>query len=153
MAAKKRNETGKVGGMTGRAALYTLALIAAALLVLVVSAMLIPGLEAGPRPPPGGVGFSFDADNFFLLRAAFSVLNLALVIYLLFIYVRNYVRIKSSFTLGLATFIFSLLLYALSTFPAVHMALGPYSRSAFLSFVPMLFTAISLLILAKLSNE
>jgi len=162
MAARKKTES-KKSGVEGLAVLWTLALIAAAIALLAASSLLIPGvgdMMRGDRfdhAPPPGREISENAvaaieDNL-ALRYGFSALNVILVIYLLYVYVKDYLSIKSSFTLGLVAFLFSFLLYALSSFPLMRMVLGPLGMASMLSFVPMLFSAVGLLIFAKLSNE
>ena len=155
MAARKRTE--KRSGATKKdalAALYTFALILAAVALLALSSMLLPTLspfvrEAG-RMEPGAVAEALEQN--LLLRLGLSALNVALAAYLLFIYVRDYLRLRASFTLGIIAFLFSFLLCALSSFPLVRM-LGPYGAASSISFVPMLFSAIGLLIFAKLGSE
>jgi hypothetical protein len=139
-------------------ALYTIALIAAALGLIVVSSLLLPGIGRafrGPEslehaPPPGDVSMF---ENNFALSLFFSLLNVGLAIYILFIYVKDYLAVRSSFTLGMVVFVFSFLLYAISSLPLVHMVLGPYGAASRLSVVPMVFSAICLAIFAKLSSE
>ena len=55
--------------------------------------------------------------------------------------------------MGLVAFLFSFLMYAVANVPLLHLLLGSYGMAAMISFVPMLFSAIGLLIFAKLSNE
>ncbi|MEM3399721.1 MAG: hypothetical protein QXP42_02730, partial [Candidatus Micrarchaeia archaeon] len=88
-----------------------------------------------------------------LLRLLLATLNVILVICLLYIYVRDYIRLRSNFTLGLIAFLFSFLLYAISTIPLIHIILGPYVGPSIFSFIPLLFSAIGLIIFAKVSNE
>lgn len=156
--ARKAKSDGN--GNWGRAAIYTLGLIFLAFAVMAASSFLLPGLGAhdwggaGPRNSPHPFGAPQpELGDFFTLRLAFSVLNVLLLIYLLFVYVKDYLRLKSSFTLGLVAFLFSFLMYALSSLPLVHMVLGPFGISSVFSFVPMLFSAIGLIIFVKLSNE
>jgi hypothetical protein len=165
-ASKKSNHKKDSAGNGGRAALYTIGLVVLAFALIAVSSFLFPrfGGMNGRAPqgdfgiPPRGLGvftedrLSFDMYNYFLLRFAFGVVNVALVIYLLFVYVKDYMRLKAKFTLGIIAFLFSFLLYALSSLPLLPIVLGPNGRDIF-SFVPMLFSAIGLLIFAKLSNE
>ncbi len=151
MAAKRKNENGQ--NRAGPAALYTVALIAVALGVLALSSLLLPHFERELRAPPGSPSFPPDIGDYPLVRFALSAVNILLVVYLLFIHVRDYLRLKSSFTLGLVIFLFSFLLYALSSFPVLHMLLGEGGRAEFLSFVPMIFTTIGLLVFAKLSSD
>lgn len=153
---KGGKKTANGSGM--RAALYTAGLIVAALAIIALSSLLIPscgpGMRCGGGPGlrmPEEVGLAIE--NSFALRFALSVFNVAIVIYLLYIHVKDYLRLKSSFTLGLIAFLFSFLMYAIATVPFMHALLGPYGRAAMISFVPMLFSAIGLLIFAKLSNE
>jgi len=153
MAAKRKNEGSRGPNRAGLAALYTVALIAAALGILALSSVLLPRFERELRGPPGAPSFPPDIGDYPLVRLALSAINILLVVYLLFIHVRDYLRLKSSFTLGLVVFLFSFLLYALSSFPGVHMLVGAGGRAAFLSFVPMIFTTIGLLVFAKLSSE
>lgn len=160
MEGKEGNDkkTGKDKGAL--AALYTVLLIAGAIALIAVSSLLLPGLGRAIQPPgpapPGGAPPSGDLapfqDNIYL-PLVLSLLNVALAVYILYIYVKDYLNIKSSFTLGMVAFLFSFLLYALSSSPLLHLALGPYGIASTLSFVPMLFSAICLIIFAKLSNE
>jgi len=143
-------------GCSGRAALYTAGLIAAALAIMVASSLLIPSFGPGMRggfgaPPPEEIGNAIE--NSYTMRFALSIFNVLIVIYLLYIHVRDYLRLKSSFTLGLVAFLFSFLMYAISNVPLLHSMLGPFGRAAMLSSVPMMFSAIGLLIFAKLSND
>ncbi|MFA4983035.1 MAG: hypothetical protein WC588_02340 [Candidatus Micrarchaeia archaeon] len=162
MAARKKTEKRKAeAGVL--AALWTLALITAAVALLAASSLLIPGVgeqvRGGrfDRAPPHERAISENAvaaieDNL-ALRYGFSGLNVILVIYLLYLYVKDYLTIKSGFTFGLVAFLFSFLLYALASFPLMRVVLGPLGMASMLSFVPMLFSALGLLIFAKLSNE
>lgn len=159
MAAKKKNGRKITAKTSGLAALYTLALIAAAVGLIVLSSVLLPGLGHAVRPSPQGPPPELSASDLallesnFMLPIALSVVNVALAIYLLFIYVKDYLSLRSSFTLGIVAFLFSFLLYALSSSPLIYMALGPLGIASKLSSVPMLFSAIGLLIFAKLGNE
>ncbi|MCX6777102.1 MAG: hypothetical protein NTY73_04015 [Candidatus Micrarchaeota archaeon] len=161
---EKKQEKNKGAGDNGRAALYTTALIIAAFAVMIISSFLLPSVqfvgmkeaEGRPNMGPGAMGgsqTSIDLNSYFTLRFALSILNTLLVVYLLFMYVRNYLVLKSNFTLGLIAFLFSFLLYALSSIPFVHTLFGPFGIGGVFSFIPMLFSAIGLVIFVKLSNE
>ncbi|VVB58423.1 Uncharacterised protein [Candidatus Anstonella stagnisolia] len=157
MAANRNHRKNNANVSTGAlAAIYTLALIVAALALLAISSLLLlPGMM-GMGDPRGGFennAFISALEGNLLLRLALSGLNVLLSIYLLFTYVKDYLRLRASFTLGIIAFLFSFLLYALSSFPLVRVTMGPYGIASSLSFVPMLFSAIGLLIFAKLSNQ
>lgn len=144
------------------ALLCTAALIAAALGILFLSSYLLPrvpfiqdlreGVAPFPRPPDfsrlGG-----ELGSFFALRLLLSALNLVLVVYLLYAYLKDYLRVRTSFALGLVAFLFSFLLYALSSFPAIHLLFGFRGMAGLFSFIPLLFSALGLVIFVKLSNE
>ncbi len=140
------------------AALYTVLLIGGAIGLIMVSSMILPGIGRVIRPGPGPGGAPPESDlapfqDNLYLPLSLSLLNVALAVYILYIYVKDYLSIKSSFTLGMVVFLFSFLLYTLSSSPLLYMVLGPYGVAGELSFVPMLFSTICLLIFAKLSNE
>ena len=160
--AKNKSKGGKAvkknaNGSSWRAILYTAGLVAAALAIIAASSLLIPSFGPGMHPgggfgvPPEEVGRALDSS--LDMRFALSLFNVAIVIYLLYIHIKDYLRLKSSFTLGLIAFLASFLMYAISTLPEMHLLLGSYGRAAMISFVPMLFSAIGLLIFAKLSSE
>ena len=156
-----KNEKKNANGSGLRALLYTAGLVVAALAIMVASSLLIPSFGPGMRggmgggefgaPPPEEIGTAIE--NSFAMRSVLSLFNVVIVIYLLYIHIKDYLRLKSSFTLGLIAFLASFLMYAIATVPLLHPLLGAYGRAAMISFVPMMFSAIGLLIFAKLSNE
>ena len=166
MAKGKKAEVKNGKGNSRDAAIITFGLIVAAMALIALSSMFLPGLgramregpnhgfiaQGSPPPMPPENEIAFLEDNF-SLRAGLSGLNVVLAVYLLFIYVRDYLAIKSTFTLGLVAFLFSFLLYALTSLPLVRLVTGEFGFASSLSFVPMLFSAMGLIIFAKLSNE
>ena len=167
MAGRKKIENKANNAKTDSlAAIYTAGLIVAALAIIVMSSFLLPSFGFAERSADGRARVQLRDDTaapppeqaagmeeYFMLRLALAALNAILIIYLLYIYVKNYLRLKSGFTLGLVAFLFSFLMYALSSLPLMRMALGPYGIGGMFSFVPMLFSAIGLIIFAKLGNE
>ncbi|MCX6770825.1 MAG: hypothetical protein NTX79_02105 [Candidatus Micrarchaeota archaeon] len=158
--SKKNKSMKSANGSGGRALLYTAGLVVAALAIIVSSSFLIPSFGPGMRggmmggnfgAPPEEVGRALD--SFSDMRSVLAIFNIIIVIYLLYIHIKDYLRLRSSFTLGLVAFLASFLMYAISTLPEMHLLLGSYGRAAMISFVPMMFSAIGLLIFAKLSNE
>ena len=155
-----KNEKKSASRSAGLAMLYTAGLLVAALAIIAASSFLIPSFGPGTRigmmgggygVPPEEVGRALDSSSD--LRSVLAIFNIAIVIYLLYIHIKDYLRLKSSFTLGLVAFLASFLMYAISTLPEMHLLLGSYGSAAMISFVPMMFSAIGLLIFAKLSNE
>jgi len=162
--AKLKNSKSGKKNVSAQAALWTLALIALAVAIIVVSSLLLPGIGSAMRGGPGHFGergempqaperdIAFIEENF-ALRAGLSALNVMLAIYLLYIYVKDYLALRSSFTLGIVAVLFSFFLYALTSSPMLRLVMGQYGIASTLSFVPMFFSAIGLLIFAKLGNE
>ena len=155
-----KNEKKSANRSAGLAMLYTAGLLVAALAIIAASSFLVPNFAPATRigmmgggygVPPEEVGRALD--SFTDMRTVLAVFNIIIIIYLLYIHIKDYLRIKSSFTLGLVAFLASFLMYAISTLPEMHLLLGSYGRAAMISFVPMMFSAIGLLIFAKLSNE
>lgn len=164
MKEKKTQVKNECKGAEVLALVYTLILIFAAFAVIIIFSFLLPGVQmVGMRASEGRMNFSgaggpgnsafADLNSYFSVRLVLSLFNLMLAAYLLFVYIRNYLTVKSNFTLGIIAFLFSFLLYALSSIPLVHGLFGPFGISAVFSFVPMLFSAIGLVIFAKLGSE
>ncbi|MCL6089157.1 MAG: hypothetical protein M1530_03265 [Candidatus Marsarchaeota archaeon] len=150
---------------SGRALLYTGGLIIAAMAILYLSSVLLPQLKfiedlrSGElmliSGPEGSfiIGPDISAyGSYFALRLLLSLANIALVIYLLFLYVRDYLHFRTSFALGIVAFLFSFLLYALASMPFIRF-MGQSGFADIFSFVPLLFSGLGLVIFAKLSNE
>jgi hypothetical protein len=155
---KKVNEPGNGKNLT--ALLYTIVLIAAAIGIIALSSMLLPnvGMMMRGGEMRGKLFYSAESEiaaleNNIFLRITISALNVAIVIYLLYIHIKDYLELKTNFTLGIIAMLFSFLLYALTSFPLIRLSMGMFGLASSLSFVPMLFSAIGLLIFAKLSNE
>ena len=165
MAKKKKNEFVKnqEASRSSNAwlpVLYTALLVVAAVAVMLFSSALLPhfGLQRRGGGLPGvpqelQPNQSLFAGDYPLVRLVLSITNLVLVTYLIYVYTKNYLQLKTPFALGLVAFLFSFLLYSIATLPLFHMLLEEGNRTAFTSFVPMLFSAIALLIFVKLSNE
>ncbi len=155
---------GNGGNKVHLALLYTVALIVMAFALISISSYFLPqvgfinSLRNGetalpPRPPMDNFADSGGMGSYFDLRLVLSAVNLLLVIYLLYVYTKDYLRYKTSFALGILAFLFSFLLYALSSFPLVHAMFGFRAIGGVFSFIPLLFSAIGLVIFVKLSNE
>lgn len=154
-ALLSRNGKGK---LLMKSLTVTLTLLLGAMAIMFISAQMIPQVLTGHErnfggiAPPRGIPLSEDLESFFALRLLLSVSNVCLILYLLYIHVRDYVELRSDFTLGLVAFLFSFLLYALSSFPIAPLIFGRFGAGV-MSFVPMLFSAIGLIIFLKLSTE
>lgn len=146
---KRSDKTPDMQPVSIKAAACTLLLLAAALAIITASSYAAPRstvMHAGDFADTAG------SNGYFLIQVILSGVNVLIVLYLMFIYARDYVILKSGFTLGLLAFLFSFLLYSLSTLP-IHGLGVEEGTEAFNSFIPLLFSAIGLLIFAKISSE
>lgn len=160
---EKKAEKNEGAKSEGSAIAYTTILIVVAVVVLIISSLILPSVqfigirENETRPEFAGMGGMnpelVNLNGYLTVRLALSVFNTILVAYLLFVYVKSYLILKSNFTLGIIAFLFSFFLYALSSIPLVHGLFGPLGVGGVFSFVPMFFSAIGLLIFVKLSSE
>jgi hypothetical protein len=101
------------------------------------------------RPPeniPGDIEFFYMADG------VFSMINIALLISLLVIYIDIYMKTRSEFTIGLIIFSAAFLLNALASTPLIAGVFG-FQASGLGPFVllPDLFTSAALIVLLYLS--
>ncbi len=128
---------------------YTLLLFIIGLSIIIISSLLIPhhfNYVQNEYP-------ATNIDNsLFLFTVALSVVNITLVLYLIYIYIKDYLILKTNFTLGLLAFLFSFLLYSLSTLPFHGLGIEE-GFETFASVLPMLFSAIGLLIFLKIGSE
>ena len=150
-------------GETGRALLCTAGLIVLALVIIYLSSVILPQIkfiedmknaELVTTPRGDFMMVNSNVGGYFALRFLLSSLNLVLVVWLLYVYVKDYLRFRTSFALGITAFLFSFLLYALSSLPFARLLPGSGGPlGEIFQFVPLLFSAIGLVIFAKLSNE
>jgi hypothetical protein len=93
-----------------------------------------------------------DDALFFMMGNFFSLATFLLSLYLIFVYLRDYLELRSKFTLGVLIMVVSLMMFALTSDPIIHMLLEVYGMRAIFPMVPYLFATISLAILAWISS-
>jgi hypothetical protein len=131
------------------------------LLAAVVIGLILVGYLAavnlplpGRPPPPGQAMIRIPSPDelrtYFMLRTIISTVNTGLVIYLLIIYIGIYLKTRARFTVGLIIFTVTLLLYAITSNPFLHVMFRPYTLSLF-DALPELFTTIAVVVLLYLS--
>ena len=104
------------------------------------------------RPPPPTISIRGDYELFYTLQTAVSVVNVALSIILLVVYVNIFRKTQSEFTIGLIIFSAVLLLQAFVSIPLLHGAFGFYDfgLGPFV-LLPDLFTCLALAVLLFLT--
>jgi hypothetical protein len=126
-------------------------LISVGFLLAANAAMPFRQFEPGEAPSHEAPPDVFQ--HVFLLHAFLSVAMLFLSFYLFFIYLKDYLQLKSGFTLGLLLAVFSFMLFAVAANPLLHVFFGVYGRDGLFQSVPYLFATISLGILVYVSSK
>lgn len=104
----------------------------------------------------GSGNATFESDSIrtiFLVHTLLSAAMLLLSIYLLFIYLRDYLQLKSKFTLGLVFAVFSFMLFAITANPLLMVFLGVYGGRGPFTIIPYVFATIALGILVYVSSK
>jgi|GEM_PF-4249459 len=83
----------------------------------------------------------------------FVVINVLLILVLLYIYIKAYLKLRSGFSLALILFISSLLMFVLVSNHTLLRMLGFDKGFIFMDIIPMVFAAIALAILVYISNK
>lgn len=143
---KKRREE---NNSTFRAFGWTILAVLFAIAIFIIVDAAFPVRQWGP-PDPGAVDIM---QYLFPVHLAISSLMLLFSLYLLFTYIKDYLQLKSRFTLGLLIAVFSFMLFAISANPVLHVFLGVYGNKGLFSLIPYLFATISLAILVWVSSK
>ena len=139
--AKKENAKTRKD-YTAAAALGTFGIIAASIIMIAVTDLVFPFWRG-----------TISEMLMFLAMNAVSMLMLALSIYLTFVYLKDYLELRSGFTFGILMAVVSFMLFAITSTPLLHWFMGIYGRPGMFSMVPYIFATISLAILAWLSSK
>lgn len=139
-----KKESRKTRDFAFKAAIGTIAMMLVSLLMVYFSSMLIPR------------GMMMQNDEWFNARVFASFANLLLIAYLFFIYLKDYLELRSRFTLGILAFLLVFSFYAFVSNPIVlfnlGIRLGPGGGGPF-AFASMIFTGLALLVLAWISDQ
>ena len=93
-----------------------------------------------------------DFETLFIIKNILTMINIVLSSILIVLYIDTYRKIKSDFTIGLIVVMFSLLVYAITSNPLIHLLFGyrGYGMGPFM-IIPDIFFSISLGVLIYLS--
>jgi hypothetical protein len=127
---------------TAAAALGTFGIIAASIVIIAVADLVFPFWRG-----------SISGMLMFLAMNVVSMFMLALSIFLTFVYLKDYLELRSGFTFGILMAVVSFMLFAITSTPLLHWFLGIYDRPGMFSMVPYVFATLSLAILAWLSSK
>lgn len=142
MVAKKKNNPAL------KAAIGTFIIVFLSIAVFLIADTMFRFREFGSREE-----FRNLMENQMLLSTFISFAMLVLSVYLIFIYLKDYLELKKSFTLGILLAVVSFMLFAMSSNPILHWFLGIYGKNGLFMLIPPLFATISLAILAWISSK
>ena len=92
-------------------------------------------------------------ESQFLIMNSISTVMFFISIYLVFIYMKDYLVLRSRFTLGILLAVISFMLFAISSNPLLHIIFRLPDKSGLFTLIPMIFATISLGILAWVSSK
>ena len=146
---KKAKEKGKEGNKLAlKAAAGTVLLVLLAVAIYIVADMAVSFRHIDSRAEARGI-----MEQQFLLMVIISLVMFLLSIYLMYIYLKDYLALKSGFTLGLLLLMFSFMMFSIGMNPWLQLLLGVYGRVGLFSFIPFGLATLSLVILAWISSK
>ena len=92
-------------------------------------------------------------ESYLYIMSSLSSVMFLISAYLVFIYLKDYLELRSRFTLGILLAVVSFMLFAISSNPLLHVFLGIFGKMGLFSIIPMVFATISLVILAWVSSK
>ncbi|HEX17295.1 MAG TPA: hypothetical protein ENG60_02650 [Thermoplasmatales archaeon] len=93
------------------------------------------------------------ARQIYIVKMVIIAMNIFLLLGLLIIYIRSFIKTSSSFMLGLSIFIGVMLAKSLISLPILGITLGIPSGFSMLGVLPNIFETLALIILFYLSME
>lgn len=138
----EKNEKNKTN-YTLTATAGTIAIVMTALALFLVAGLMSPLRH---EEPP-------DMFLLFLVGTGLSIIMFILSIFMIYIYFRDYLELRSKFTFGILLMMVALMLFSLTSMPFIHNFFGVFGRPGIFTVVPYLFATVSLAILAWLSSK
>lgn len=91
--------------------------------------------------------------NMSILVGTLSTLMVIVCAYLVFVYLKDYLELKSSFTLGILAAVVSLMIFAITVNPFFHLFFRMGADPGMFTLVPYVFATVALFILAWVSSR
>jgi hypothetical protein len=149
MEKKQEKEAKKGKNNYGfKAAGFTLLAVLLCIGIFFVADMLTPFRSLENRDE-----FRAMMESQFLIMNSISTVMFLISIYLVFIYMKDYLVLRSRFTLGILLAVISFMLFAISSNPLLHVVFRLPDKSGLFTLIPMVFATISLGMLAWVSSK
>ena len=130
-------------GLMLKALLGTIGIFVAGILVFFVADLVMP-FRRGPM-----MAMMQNLQNVFLIGTLLSTVMLAFSLYLIYVYLKNYLELKNEVMLGLLLAVASFMMFALSSNPFFQFFFG--SNPGVFTVIPLVFAAAALGALAWIS--
>ncbi|PIT84778.1 hypothetical protein COU37_01395 [Candidatus Micrarchaeota archaeon CG10_big_fil_rev_8_21_14_0_10_45_29] len=114
------------------------------LLFFAADALILSGGRGRMPPMMGG--------DFFLFRSFLSMLIMGFSLWLVYVYLKDYMELKNELTLGILFAVIAFMLFGISSIPQLHRMLGIGAAGIF-DTLPLVFAALALAILAWVSAK
>ncbi|NYZ77245.1 hypothetical protein H0O02_02930 [Candidatus Micrarchaeota archaeon] len=145
---EKKEKTKKQNNVAVKAAIGTLIILVLSMALFFIGNMAMPFRDFVSREEFGQIMM-----NSMIITSIISLAMLVLSVYLIYIYLKDYLELKSKFTLGILFAIISFMLFAITSNPLFHMVFGLFGREGIFNLMPLLFATMSLGILAWISSR
>ncbi|MFA4946388.1 MAG: hypothetical protein WC607_02490 [Candidatus Micrarchaeia archaeon] len=129
----------------GKAAFGTAAALALVFMIMSTADRFIP---FSPERNPALRGYPFAANSML-----FSFIILGLTVYLTYIYLKDYLVLRSRFTLAILFAVFAFMVYAVASNPLVQMFFGIGESMSVLVIIQPVLIAVALAALAWASSK
>jgi len=143
-----KKEIKKGNNMSVKAAIGTLIILVLAMAIFFIINMAMPFRDFGSREEVREIMM-----HSMMITSLTSSVMLVLSIYMIYIYLKNYLELKSKFTLGILLAVISFMFFALTSNPMFHMIFGMFGKDGIFTLIPLVFATISLAILAWISSR
>ena len=143
-----KKEIKKENNTAVKAAVGTLIILILAMAIFFIINMAIPFRDFGSRGEVREIMM-----HSMMITSLISSIMLVLSIYMIYIYLKNYLELKSKFTLGILLAVISFMFFALTSNPMFHMIFGMFGKDGIFTLIPLMFATISLAILAWISSR
>jgi len=144
----KEKEVKKGNNIAAKAAAGTLIIVVLSIAILFMADKAISFRDINTKQE-----FRELVENYMMFVNIITLSMLLLSIYLIFIYLKDYLELKSKFTLGILLAVVSFMLFAITSNPTLHQFFGIYGKTGVFMLIPYIFATISLAILAWISSK
>lgn len=143
-------KTQKANGFSSSAAILTALILLSSFAILFIVDALFPFRRGFMGGMMGGVAIG---SGYLLLSALLTLAVLGMSVYLIYLYLQDYLRIRTTFTLGLLLVAASFMMYGLTSNPLLHSLFGLGPNAGIFGIIPSAFMVVALGLLLWISSK